>query len=205
MLMVEPSYSFAAWTARYAEFSGGPSVDALTAAAWAWPNGVLGSASSTAARAALAPRLVPSSARPGRASAVAPPSSTSRCRKVRLDRSPRSQASTSSVRPAWNSRRLRSLLIASLPDNQRRPAACDSPDALGRSQGNDIPPRLASSCPGSGDRRRWGTPGGASGKLLRRLADRSRGQRPGDARQGATAAHDPATLLPCPAGGGPER
>ena len=90
-------------------------------------------------------RLVPSSARPGRARAVAPPSSTSRCRKVRRDRSPRSQASTSSVRPAWNSRRLRSLLIEILPDHiaqTPRPAISHIQLVV---QANDIRERLTSS------------------------------------------------------------
>ena len=200
--MVEPSYCFAASTARYAEFSGGPSVDALTAAACAWPNGVLGSASSTAARAALAPRLVPSSARPGRASAVAPPSSTSRCRKVRLDLSPRSQASTSSARPAWNSRRSRSLLMPASLITGAGATTCDSPDALGRSQVTTFRRSWQAAVPVGRSEEPGGTPGVASGSTAsgRQIDDPGHATMPAVARRwpppGATAHCDvrPATV-----------
>ena len=97
MLSVTPEYCLAASVARKAEPSAGPSVDAFSASACAWPSGEAGSASSSFCWAMAQSVMLASS---GPETASMPVIWPKRVMKVRRVVSPRSKASTSASRPA---------------------------------------------------------------------------------------------------------
>jgi hypothetical protein len=97
MFSVTPECALAASTARKAEPSAGPSIDAFMAAACAWPSGEAASASSSFCCASAQSVIM---ARIGPDAASMPVIWPKRVMKVRRVVSPRIKASTSASRPA---------------------------------------------------------------------------------------------------------